>query len=245
MGPGFYASAIVRRNTPYFDGFNSGQLPGSIVPFMDRVLASDLLTEPQKQNRITVCLRAMKVDSSLLLCSFEQALQNLSSGVFRNIDFVRLAVEQLHRDDPPAELRMKDFAQSIVTIALNRAHFDNDAWANIVPHTLKVFHAEYQWNGQNARLCNLIYLVNQLIAYQMENSNQFERGRIWHNVLVEAQQFDVQATALELQNEFRALRGELSEMTRAGTVQSSRIRHANVHMVLSLLTTTYARLVPS
>ncbi|KAH9010132.1 hypothetical protein EDB84DRAFT_1445938 [Lactarius hengduanensis] len=132
-----------------------------------------------------------KVEPSLLPFAFEQALQNLSSGIFGNIDFVCLALEQLHRDNPLAKLQMK------------------------------------------------------LMAHQLESSSQFKHGRIWHNVLVEAQQFNVQAATLELQNKYHTLRGELSEMTWGGTVQSSRIRHANVHMVLSLLTTTYTRLALS
>ncbi len=50
-------------------------------------------------------------DPSLLRCTFKQALQNQSLGIFGSTNFVRLALEQLHRDDPLANPWIKDYTQ--------------------------------------------------------------------------------------------------------------------------------------
>ncbi len=66
--PGFYASATVWQDECTFEEFNSGQLPSSIVLFMDHTLSSDLLTESQRQNCVMICLRAINVTLPLNIC---------------------------------------------------------------------------------------------------------------------------------------------------------------------------------
>jgi len=63
--------------------------------------------------------------------------------------------------------------ETIVVIALNHAHLDNNAWTDVISCSLKPYHAQYRLEGHNARLCNLIYLTQRLKASQLDNDGQF------------------------------------------------------------------------
>jgi hypothetical protein len=233
--PGFYASTMVQQDEDTFEGFNSEQLPSSILPFM---LSSDLLTEPKKQKRIAICLRAINAHPLLLQSTFRHSLQDLNPNLFRCTDFVRFALDKLRHYPEPW---VKDYAQCIVAIAINRVCLqDNPAWIDIVQHSLKSQHARYQRESHNRRLCNLIYLTQRLMASQLANSDQFLHGGVWYNVLVEARELDVRGTAYRLQNEFRTLWNELDNMARDEQFPQ-RIR-VNAYLIISVLGTVHARL---
>ncbi len=145
--PGFYNSREVKKDVSVLEGLNDRILAPAIASFMDRSLSSNLLTKPKKQRRITICLQAMNADPLLLQCTFWQTLQILNSDIFRCIDFVRLALEHLHRDD--SDPWVKDYAQCIMAVAINRVHVDDGAWIDIAWRYLKPQHAQYRWEGHN------------------------------------------------------------------------------------------------
>ena len=233
--PGFYTSAELQLRGETFDSFNSDELPGSIISFMNHVLSSNLLPDSEKQCRVAICSRAINAHPLLLQSTFRQTLQNLSFDIFRRADFVRLALEQLLRGD--SDPWVKDYAQCIVAIAINRADLDDNAWIDIAWRYLKPQHAQYRWEGHNLRLCNLIYLTRQLKVSRLKNSDQFESGRIWHNTLVEAQKLDVGDTAPELRREFRTLWDELVDV--AYDLSESATTRQNAQIILRLLLTVY------
>ncbi|KAI9465052.1 hypothetical protein BJY52DRAFT_761577 [Lactarius psammicola] len=233
--PGFYASARVRLGGDTFDQCNSDLLPGSITSFMDRVLSYNI-PDSEKQNRVAIYSRAISSNPLLLQSTFQRTLQTPSSDIFRYADFVRLALEQLHRNDDPW---VKDYAQCIVAIAINRTRLDNDAWTDIAGRYLQPQHAQYQHDGHNLRLCNLIYLTKRLKVSRLDNSNQFKRGGVWYNALVEAAwDLDIGSTALELRYEFRGLWSELVDVV--NNLQMSNTTRLNASGILELLYTVYS-----
>ncbi|KAH9025131.1 hypothetical protein EDB84DRAFT_407360 [Lactarius hengduanensis] len=240
--PGFYASTRTRpRLTGQdFEWFNSEQLPSKIIPYMDHVLSSDLLSDSEKHNYIGICSRAINADPLLLQSVLRQTLRTQNpetSGhdIVRHTGFVRLALEQLSGDYHPGTL-VKDYAQCIVAIAISRTHHSDDsAWIDIARRYLEPQHSQYQRQGHNLRLCNLIYLTRQLKASQSEQSDQFEDGGYWYIALVEARKLEVRGTARELQEEFYTLLQELdvvaNDLQRGGQAQQ------NARKILSLLHT--------
>jgi len=239
--PGFYNSSRVKRDVPVLEKLNGKRLGPAIATFMDHSLSSDLLTEPQKQERVTICLRAIDADPLLLQCTLRQTLQTLNSDIFRRIDFVSFALQHLRSDDPDSDPWVKDYAQCIVAVAINRVQPDDDAWIDIIRHYLDSQHSQYQWEGDNIRLCNLMYLTRRLIASRLKDSDQFEQEGVWRNVLTEVRKFEVMKAAPELQHEFCALWNELASVAQ-GRRQASRMAQSNVARILSVVRTVYVPL---
>ncbi|KAH8989061.1 hypothetical protein EDB92DRAFT_1947613 [Lactarius akahatsu] len=234
--PGLYASARVHLDGNAFARFNSDILPSSIMSFMDHVLSSNL-PDSAKQNCVAICSRAINANLLLLQSTFRQILQTLNSDIFNRADFVRLALEHLRRDDQDSDPWVKDYAQCIVAVAMNRTHLEDGAWIDMAWHYLKPHHAQYRWEAHNLRLCNLIYITRQLKDSRLENSDQFEIGGDWYIALVEARKLEVRGTALGLRLEFRALWNELVGV--AHDWQASETTRQNAHKVLYLLYTVY------
>ncbi|KAH8976708.1 hypothetical protein EDB83DRAFT_2537335 [Lactarius deliciosus] len=234
--PGLYASAKVHLDGNAFARFNSDILPRSIMSFMDHVLSSNL-PDSAKQNCVAICSRAINANLQLLQSTFRQILQTLNSDIFKRADFVRLALEHLRRDDLDPDPWVKDYAQCIVAVAMNRTPLEDGAWIDIAWHYLKPQHAQYRWEAHNLRLCNLIYLTRQLKDSRLENSDQFENGGDWYIALVEARKLEVRGTALGLRLEFRTLWNDL--VVTAHDMQRSETARQNAHRILYLLSTVY------
>ncbi|KAI9458192.1 hypothetical protein BJY52DRAFT_1186998 [Lactarius psammicola] len=233
--PGFYTSSRVKRDEHTFEQLNSKQLPSSIMPFMDHILSSNLLDETAKHKQIKNCLRAITADPLLLQCTFQRALLATSdSKVFECADFVRLALAQSQYNH--ADGWVKDYAQCIVAIAINRVrNYDND-WTDIIGHYLGI--EANQHPGDSMRLRNLTYLTRHLKESRLKDSDQFERGRVWHNALIEARKLQVADIAPEMRNEFCALWNELVGVAQ-DEVHASWMRRSNATRILSLLRTVY------
>ncbi|KAH9169871.1 hypothetical protein EDB89DRAFT_1378399 [Lactarius sanguifluus] len=88
------------------------------------------------------------------------------------------------------------------------------------------------------RLRNLTYLTRHLKESRLKESDQFERGRAWHNALTEARNLQVADIAPELRNEFCALWNELVGVAQ-DQVQASCMKRSNATRILSLLRTVY------
>ncbi|KAH9080211.1 hypothetical protein EDB83DRAFT_2513118 [Lactarius deliciosus] len=238
--PGFYTSTMVKMNSSVLDRLNNKRLAPEITSFMDRSLSSNLLTEPQKQKRITICLQAMDADPLLLQCTFRQILRTqnstfrtLNPDIFQSIDFVRLALKHLHDPDP----WVKDYAQCIMAVAINRIHLDDSAGIDIASRYLEPQHSRYLSEPHNLRVCNLIYLTRRLKDSQLEQSDRFDSGEDWHIALVEARKFEVRGATSELWREFRALWDELVGV--ANDLQRIGQTRKNARKILDLLGPIY------
>ena len=229
--PGFYDSSEVKNDNSAIEELNDDLLAPAIASFMDRSLASNLLTKRQKEQCILVSFRAMNADPLLLQSTLRQILRTLNSDIFKHADFVSLSLDQLLRDD--SDPWIKDYAQCVVAVAINRAHLNDKAWVEIVRRYLKPQHARYRSNHHNVRLGNLIYLTQQLKDSRLENSDQFESGRIWYNTLVEARKLDAGDTVPELRREFHTLWEELFVV--AHDWSGSETIRQNAHRILYIL----------
>ncbi|KAF8262562.1 hypothetical protein EI94DRAFT_1788939 [Lactarius quietus] len=237
--PGFYNSDEVNKDSSALEGLNDKTLAPAIVSFMVHSLSSDLLTQPKKHQRITICLQAMNADVFLLQCTFGQILQTLHSDIFRCIDIVTFALEHLRRDD--SDPWVKDFAECIVAIAINRMPLDDGSWIDLAERYLRPSHTQYLREGDDLRLCNVIYLIRQLKDSRLENSNQFKQGGVWRNVLVEALKLEIVHTANDLQLEFCTLLNELDFMA-LGELQPPGMAQWNAGIVLSCIRTAFVPL---
>ena len=234
--PGFYQSGEVDKDSSLLEGLSESIFAPAIVSFMDRSLSSKLLTKPKLRRRTMISLRAMNSDILLLQSTFRQALQNLNNAIFESVDFVGLALEYLRKDDSSSDPWVKDFAQCILAVAINRVHLDDGAWIDIADRYLKPHYSpRFLREGHDIRLCNLIYLIRQLKVSRLQTSDQFKVGGLWGNVLAEALKFDVMETEGDLQQD---LLDELLSMT-SGVVQPSGMAQANARLVLSSIYTAF------
>ena len=229
--PGFYDSSEVKNDNSAIEELNDKILAPAIASFVDRSLASNILPPSKKQQRMIFSILAMKADPLLLQSTLRQILRTLNSDIFRRADFVRFSLGQLLMKD--SDPWIKDYAQCVVAVGINRMRLDDKPWVEIVRRYLKPEHAKYRWDGHNLRLCNLIYLTQHLKKSRLENSDQFESGRIWHNTLVEARKFDAGDTAPELRYEFRILWDELLGVARDWS--GSETKRQNAQRILFVL----------
>ncbi|KAN0140928.1 hypothetical protein V8E53_001372 [Lactarius tabidus] len=233
--PGFYTSPRAKTDGPTFELLNSEQLPHSIVPFMDHVLSSHQLDDTIKRKQIKNCLEAITADSSLLQCTFRQALlTSPDSNIFKCAEFVSLAHSQFKNADP----WVKGFAQCIVAIAVNHVHdYDRD-WTDIIERYLGMEVNQQLTNS--IRLRNLTHLTRHLKGSQLKYSDQFRPGGLWNNALNEAQKLDVGDIAPEHRNEFCALWNELVDVVQ--DQEQAPPTRLNAIRILSLICTVYGHL---
>jgi hypothetical protein len=239
--PGFYRSSEVKRDVPALEKFNGKRFPPAIVSFMNRSLSSPLLTETQKERRIAMCLGAITADPLILQCTFRQVLQTPESLIFSNLDFVRLAQSQTKNNGTDPWVR--DYARGIVAIAIKRIHdYNNNEWAAIVREHLGLSGfrlTEYleQGDHHSVQLRNFICTTRQLMASRLKDSDQFERGGVWRNVLMEIGELDIQLTEHELQHGFCGLWNEL--ITMASDSPASHMVKSNVTHILFVIRHLY------
>ena len=242
--PGFYASASAKAHSheATLDRFNSHILPRSIISFIEHVLSSDLLSSPEKEATVTTCLKAIKADTRLLESTFQETLQTPDSVIFTLPDFVRLAARQLPRVVADTEPAVKDYAHCVVAVAINRTQLDDNTWVDISLRYLEPWHAQYRWDTQNLRLCNLICLTQYLKTFQLEASDQFREGQDWHRALVEARKLEVTGIAPGLRNEFLRLWDELDNVAHDPLRYPRDQMRRNATDVLTLLLAVYTNL---
>ena len=231
--PGFYNSGEVNKGSSLL-GLSEWRIAPAIVSFMDRSLSSKLLTKTKRRRRTMISLRAMDSNILLLQSTFGRALQNLNRAIFGSVEFVGFALKYLRKDDSSSDPWVKDFAQCILAVAINRVRLDDRAWIDIADRYLKPDYPQYVREGHDIRLCNLIYLIRRLKVSQLQTSDQFEAGGLWGDVLAEALKFDVMKTEDVLQKD---LVKELDSITPG--VQPSRIAQSNARVLISNIRTAF------
>ena len=241
--PGFYKSEEARNHSheDTLDWFNSQILPRSIISLIEHVLSSDLLAGPEKEATVTTCLKAIQANASLLESTFQEALQIPDSVIFTHPGFVRLAARQLpraHVADP--EGTVKDYAQCVVAVAINRTQLDDNTWTDIATHYLEHRHAQYQHDAHNLKLCNLICLTKYLRSFHLMDRDEFKEGQDWHRALVVARRLEVTGIAPELQNEFLRLWDDLDNV--ANNAANRNKERQNATLVCTLLFDVYTHL---
>jgi hypothetical protein len=165
--PEFYNSSWAKKDVPALEKLNGKRLAPAIASSM----AHSLLADPVNQERIKICLTAIRADP-LLQCTFRQTLQTLNSDIFGCVAFVCFALRRLRKDG--SDPWVKDYAQCIVAVAISRAPPDDDAWVHIIQGDLNSRHCQYPGEDENnIRLCNLIHLTRRLIASRLRDSDQF------------------------------------------------------------------------
>jgi hypothetical protein len=239
--PGFYDSSSVQEHfdRTTFEDFNSDRLPSRINFFLEHVLSSNLLTEGEKSVHIAMCLGAINANTSLLRSTFELTLQTLDSKIFDHPSFVGLALEQLRRVD--ADSSMKDYAHGVMAIAINRARIPSNPWTDIAWSYLNLGDEddEYIQHTHNIRLHSLVYLTQQLKDSQLETSNEFAEGKVWHNILAEVGNIEIRGIVPELRQMFIDLWDELANLAHNAPTDQER---QNATYVIDLLHTVNTNL---
>jgi hypothetical protein len=241
--PGFYGSTSVQEHfdRTTFEDFNSDRLPSRINFFLEHVLSSDLLTDGEKSVHIATCSKALNANTSLLRSTLKLTLQTLDSKIFDCRQFVDLALEQLRRVD--ADSFMKDYARCVMAIAISRVQLCNHyTWIDIARRYLNLNNNnndQYSEYIHNLRLSSLIYLTQHLKDSQLATSDQFEAGKLWHNVLAKARNVEVSGTtgiARELGQKFIHLWDELASLAHNAPTDRER---QNATYVINLLETVH------
>ena len=240
--PGFYKSKKAEKHCQkeFLNEFNSQILPLSIISLIEHVLSSDLFVGPEKEAEkeatVTTCLKAIEANAILLECTFREALQNPDSVIFTHPGFVRLAAKQLPRTDVrDPEGTVKNYAQCVVAVAINRTQFDDDIWSAITERYLRPHHAQYREDPRNLKLCNLICLTKYLKTFCLGAVEGFKDKQDWHKALVEAGTLEVTGIAHELRDEFLRLWDGLNGVANDAP-NGSQLRQ-NATLVCALLNT--------
>jgi hypothetical protein len=118
----------------------------------------------------------------------------------------------------------------------------SDAWTDLTGRYLNSEDHKYLYDKHNLRLCNLIYLTQQLKDSQLATSDQFEAGKLWHNVLAKVGNVEVTGIAPELRQKFLDLWDELDNLAHNAPTDQER---QNATYVIDLLDTVNASFRPN
>ena len=200
--PGFYSSTRVENPTEVLRQSNTDRLPKAIVGFMDHSLSSGLVPDAARQKRITISLKAIQADSYLLQRTFYHALGFTESAVFTCVDFVLLADQHTHDDDPD----IRFLARCIIAVAINRLGDSraDERWAGILQRGLnwsESTFAGYREQRDSVQLRNIVELTQEVNTTRLDVNDPSTRTILGYT-LSAARQLIVENADLELQHEF-------------------------------------------
>ncbi|KAF8274299.1 hypothetical protein EI94DRAFT_1794521 [Lactarius quietus] len=199
--PGFYRSTRVENPGDVLRESNTDTLPKAILAFMDHSLSSGLVSDAARQQRITVSLKAIQVDSYLLQRTFYHALGSIESTVFTCLGFILLADQHTNHEDPDVRF----LTRCTIAVAINRLgdyhQVEDERWAGIIQRALHwsdTTFAEYREQRDSIQLRNLVQLAQEVHTSHPDVNDPFTRKIL----LCVARQINVENAALGLQHEF-------------------------------------------
>ncbi|KAH9062586.1 hypothetical protein EDB83DRAFT_843595 [Lactarius deliciosus] len=212
---GFYkSSSSVKDPAQILRRANTDEVPKAIVAVMNHLLSSDLPSHPIRQQRIEVCLMAVRTDLYLLQRTFHHAFCSTESAIFKSADFVLLADQYADDDDSTT----RSLARCIVAVAINRFedYQSDERWAGIIQ--------------QSVKLRNLVQLAWELYAAHPGSVSH----KIFRNSLHVACQLHVETAA---PHEFCGL---WNQLVAAAQVWPEHLTfRSNVMLILSFIRTIY------
>ena len=204
--PGFCSSNVLYNPVEGFIIPNSRKLSNSLIGLMDRTLSSSLVSESEKQRRITICTKVMNVANlfgpwwilpRVLLGEWQAFLRSIDFGLFLK-DWNKISL--------PITIYYAQCAIALIISSVQTQARD-DRWIQLVTRQIDVSKSvlqRYLAHGDSVLLANLVYIVRQTVQISSdegENSEAFIKDAS-SRTLESLSTLDVQESLPELQRDF-------------------------------------------
>ena len=201
--PGFRTSKVVDDPLPILTSDQKKKLSTTLVGLLDRTFSSDLVPEPVKIRRATICVKALDPAEFPYACRqiVDRILFNDQWRGMRTADFGNTVRGWSNSGDLGTTL----VARTIVTGIIAGVKRHDDSWFVLASNELGIPESNlryYAAHGDSLSLAILIHVTRQQFTnYQ---TRPWPKDEFWQ-VLEASSKFNVQDTSPELQHEFCAL----------------------------------------
>ncbi|KAI0262516.1 hypothetical protein BC834DRAFT_890505 [Gloeopeniophorella convolvens] len=218
---------VTMKDTEAFD------IAWAILGLMNRSLTSDLISESTRRRRSALCLKVLKLDSSVFEGFTFAAHQSVG---FKWVEFGLVAEQHQHgRNDSSHQVA---FTIALITKNVRAA---DERWFPTMIRQLSVSASDLQGllsRGDDLLLTNLIRLTQRIISAWDTTLD----GGIMERSLDALQEFDITKTSCRLQHEICSLWNQILEGLREPGCSS--IRQMNTRLLLHRFRPSYIALHP-
>ena len=201
--PGFRTSKVVDDPLLILTSEQKKKLSTTLVGLLDRTFSSDLVPEPVKIRRATICVKALDPAEFPYACRqiVDRILFNDKWRGMRTADFGNTVRGWGNNGDLGTAL----VAQAILTGIIAKVKRHDDSWFTLASNELRIPEADlrdYAAHGDSLSLAVLIHVTRQQFTHHQ--TRPWPKDEFWQ-VLDSLSKFNVQDTSPELQHEFCAL----------------------------------------
>ena len=199
--PGFWNSRVVNSRPVASIRQDSESLADALIGFVHRTISSDLISETVREQRITLCRKALDVASlPINKRTFRRAVRGDWNGLLASVEF-GLFLRGVDHNDPHTTY----YSRSMISIIIANARLRDDRWVDLTTGHLGVSKSalqNYTAHGDSVLLANLIHIIRVTIhSYSGLRQLDVTGWKIFET----ASRLDVKDTLPELQHDFCAL----------------------------------------
>jgi hypothetical protein len=201
--PGFRASKVVDDPLPLLTSEQKKKLSTTLVGLFDRTFTSDLVPEPVKIRRASICVKAL--DPAEFPYAYRQIVDRILFNDqwrgLRTAEFGNTVRGWGNSGDHGTTL----VARAIVTGIIARVKRHDDSWFVLASNEMGIPESDlrdYAAHGESLSLAILIHVTRQQFTHY--RTRPWPKDEFWQ-VLKAASKFNVQDTSPGLQHEFCAL----------------------------------------
>ena len=200
--PGFFDSKLVDAPQHILDGLPRKTFVGALSGFLDRTLASNLVSESVKARRLVVCFDAADaaftgIDREF----FHNTLSGRWGGVLQSVEIGNYLKTRANNRDRETDL----YTQSILAGVIANVRKRDNHWLALAQDQLHISGEvlqDYVARGDSVLLANLINIIPKILrTFEGDHYSAYISSRILRSV----SQFDILRTLPKLQHDFCAL----------------------------------------
>ena len=200
--PGYFSSKSVDAPQPILYGLPRKTFMGALSGFLDRTLASNLVSESVKARRLVICFDA--ADAAFVGIDrgfFHDTISGRWDGVLQSVEMGNYLKSRGNNRDRETDL----YTQSIVAGVIANVRERDNHWLALAKEQLHISgHVlqDYVSHGDSVLLANLIHITSKILrTFEGDHYSAYISSRILRSV----SQFDILHTLPKLQRDFCAL----------------------------------------
>jgi hypothetical protein len=199
-------------------GATDSELSNALTGLMDRTLSSSMVSEAEKQRRITICTRAINAANLFGPWWILPRVLNEWQAFLKSVDFGLFLTEWSRVDRPITTY----YAQCVVAVIISNVQVParDDRWVQLVTRQIKVSKSvlrRYFTHGDSILLANLNNIVRQTLQASSDIGEHHEEYIKKASCTLEPMcKFDTRTTSPELQDDFCKLWNEHVDVAQNG-----------------------------
>jgi hypothetical protein len=208
--PGFFSSNLTNTSGSILNGIRS-EFVGALSGFLDRTLASNLVSEPIKRRRLVTCFNAADATSTRIDREFFHGVfSGRWGGVLQSVEMGNFLKGWGNNRDRETSL----YSQSIVAGVIANVRERDDRWSALTKDQLCISGDDLQHyvaHGDSVLLANLIHITPKILrTFEGDHYSAF----ISTGILRSVSQFDILHTLPELKHGFCSLWNDVVQEAR-------------------------------